>query len=100
MQLFAGKLKKEVVLRMVKAMSRACQAQGCSLTGGETSEQPGVLVEDTYILTSSIVGIVEKSLSSTAVKLWWVTKFWLWNPAGSIPMAIRSLENSFKKIPA
>ena len=58
--IICGKLKKEVVLRMVKAMSRACQAQGCSLTGGETSEQPGVLVEDTYILTSSIVGIVEK----------------------------------------
>ena len=58
--IICGKLKKEVVLRMVKAMSRACQAQGCSLTGGETSEQPGGLVEDTYILTSSIVGIVEK----------------------------------------
>ncbi len=58
--IICGKLKKEDVLRMVKAMSAACQAQGCSLTGGETSEQPGVIAEGTYILTSSIVGIVEK----------------------------------------
>jgi len=31
------------------------------LTGGETSEQPGVLPAGTYILTASIVGVVEKS---------------------------------------
>jgi len=29
-------------------------------TGGETSEQPGVISNGTYILTSSIVGIVEE----------------------------------------
>lgn len=60
--IICGKLEKNTVLRMVKAMSAACQAQGCSLTGGETSEQPGVIPTGTYILTSSIVGIVEKDL--------------------------------------
>jgi len=30
------------------------------LTGGETSEQPGVIEAGTYILTASIVGVVEK----------------------------------------
>lgn len=56
-----GKLEKSVVLTMVKALAAACRAQGCVLTGGETSEQPGVIPVGTYVLTSSIVGVVEKS---------------------------------------
>jgi len=55
-----GKLDKEIVKRIVKAISECCRENGCSLTGGETSEQPGVLGAGSYILTSSIVGIVEK----------------------------------------
>jgi phosphoribosylformylglycinamidine cyclo-ligase len=56
-----GKLDKRVVKRIVAAISDCCREQGCSLTGGETSEQPGVLSAGSYILTSSIVGIVEKA---------------------------------------
>jgi phosphoribosylformylglycinamidine cyclo-ligase len=56
-----GKLEKEVVLELVAAIHEACRANGCSLVGGETSEQPGVLEAGTYILSSSIVGVVEKS---------------------------------------
>lgn len=56
-----GKLEKEKVNRLVDALARACRAQGCSLTGGETSEQPGVVPAGTYVLTASIVGVVEKS---------------------------------------
>jgi phosphoribosylformylglycinamidine cyclo-ligase len=55
-----GKLEKDVVKRIVGAISECCRENGCSLTGGETSEQPGVLTAGSYILTSSIVGIVEK----------------------------------------
>jgi phosphoribosylformylglycinamidine cyclo-ligase len=55
-----GKLDKEIVKRIVNAISECCRENGCSLTGGETSEQPGVLGPGSYILTSSIVGIVEK----------------------------------------
>jgi phosphoribosylformylglycinamidine cyclo-ligase len=55
-----GKLDKPVVKRIVAAISASCREQGCSLTGGETSEQPGVLAAGSYILTSSIVGVVEK----------------------------------------
>ncbi len=57
-----GKMEKEVVVRIVSALSEACQANGCVLTGGETSEQPGVLPAGTYILTANIVGVVEKEL--------------------------------------
>ncbi len=55
-----GKLEKDVVTRIVKGVAEACKAQDCVLTGGETSEQPGVIPPGTYILTSSIVGVVEK----------------------------------------
>ncbi|MEK7591398.1 MAG: phosphoribosylformylglycinamidine cyclo-ligase [Patescibacteria group bacterium] len=55
-----GKLEPAVVTEIVKGFADACAAQGCVLTGGETSEQPGVLPAGTYILTASIVGVVEK----------------------------------------
>lgn len=58
--IICGKMEADIVKRIVRAISAACKAQDCVLTGGETSEQPGVIPEGTYILTSSIVGIVEK----------------------------------------
>lgn len=58
--IICGKLDKEIVTRIVASVSDACKLQECVLTGGETSEQPGVLGNDVYILTSSIVGIVDK----------------------------------------
>lgn len=58
--IICGKLEKSMVLRIVTALSAAAREQGCVLTGGETSEQPLVLPSGTYILTSSIVGVVEK----------------------------------------
>jgi phosphoribosylformylglycinamidine cyclo-ligase len=58
--IICGKMEKEKIKRIVKAVSDCCRENGCSLTGGETSEQPGVLSAGTYILTSSIIGIVEK----------------------------------------
>ena len=55
-----AKMDKEVILKMVSAFSKACKENDCVLTGGETSEQPSVLAIGTYILTASIVGVVEK----------------------------------------
>ena len=56
-----GRMDKGVVTRIVAACAAACEAQGCALTGGETTEQPDVVPAGTYILGSSIVGIVERS---------------------------------------
>lgn len=56
-----GKLQKDVVLALVQAINDACRQNDCFLIGGETSEQPGVLEAGLYILSSSIVGVVEKS---------------------------------------
>lgn len=58
--IICGKMESDIIKRIVRSISAACKAQDCLLTGGETSEQPGVISEGTYILTSSIVGIVEK----------------------------------------
>ncbi len=59
--IICGKMDSDIIKRCVKAMAEACKQQDCVLTGGETSEQPRVIENGTYILTSSIVGIVEKS---------------------------------------
>jgi phosphoribosylformylglycinamidine cyclo-ligase len=59
--IICGKLEKEVVTQIVNSISEACREQDCVLTGGETSEQPGIIEPGIYILTASIVGVVEKS---------------------------------------
>lgn len=56
-----GKLEKDVVVALVAAVADACKSNDCLLLGGETSEQPGVVDAGVYILSSSIVGMVEKS---------------------------------------
>lgn len=58
--IICGKVEKPVVVRMVNAFAAAAKDNECTLTGGETSWQPGVIPEGTYILTASIVGVVEK----------------------------------------
>ena len=58
--IICGKVEKPVVLRMVKAFADAARENQCTLTGGETSWQPGTIAEGVYVLTASIVGVVEK----------------------------------------
>lgn len=55
-----GELQKDKIKRMVVAMTEACRHNRCTLVGGETSEQPGVIPAGTYILSSSVVGIVDR----------------------------------------
>ena len=59
--IICGKIDKNIVASMVRYMADACKDNGCVLTGGETSEQPRVLEEGAYVLTSSLVGVVEKA---------------------------------------
>ena len=58
--IICGTLEADIVKRIVHAISDAATQQGCFLSGGETSEQPGVLQKSRYVLSSSIVGIVER----------------------------------------
>ena len=55
-----GYIDKTIVSEYVKHLSIACREQWCSLIGGETSEQPGVVPNGTYILSASIIGVVDK----------------------------------------
>lgn len=59
--IICGKIEKETVGKIVEGFAAACKEQGCVLTGGETTEQPGVLEAGTYALAASIVGVVEKT---------------------------------------
>ena len=54
-----GKLEKNTVTRIVSAISDICRENESVLTGGETTEQPDILPPETYILGSSIIGIVD-----------------------------------------
>ena len=58
--IICGKVEKPVVLRMVRAFAEAAKENACTLTGGETSWQPGTIAEGVYVLTASIVGVVDK----------------------------------------
>ncbi|MBM4040802.1 MAG: phosphoribosylformylglycinamidine cyclo-ligase [Planctomycetes bacterium] len=55
-----GKIEKEAVSQFVDALARACREQDCSLVGGETSEQPGVVETGVYVLAASIVGVADR----------------------------------------
>ena len=59
--IICGHLDGPLVNRLVAGLAAACRAQGCTLTGGETSEQPGILDEGTYILVANAVGVVERA---------------------------------------
>src|SRR5262245_19425760 len=58
--IICGHLDGAIVNRIVAGLAEACRAQGCTCTGGETSEQPGVLDPGTYILVANAVGVRER----------------------------------------
>jgi phosphoribosylformylglycinamidine cyclo-ligase len=51
----------EVIGGLVADMADACRRQGCVLTGGETTVQPGAVGKGRYFLSVSGVGIAERS---------------------------------------
>ena len=67
--IICGNAEKDTIKSLVKGMSEACKNNECELVGGETSIQPGVVDSGVYILTSTIVGIVEKSMIIDGTKI-------------------------------
>ena len=59
--IICGSLQPDAVTALVSGLAAACREQECSLTGGETSEQPGVLEPGTYVLAASVVGVAERA---------------------------------------
>lgn len=66
-----GKLEKVTITRIVSSISEICRENNCVLTGGETTEQPDILPPETYILGSSIIGIVDspKVIDGTKIRV-------------------------------
>lgn len=56
-----GKLHIETAAAVVNGIADGCELAGCSLTGGETAEMPGMYEDQDYDLAGFCVGIAEKS---------------------------------------
>jgi phosphoribosylformylglycinamidine cyclo-ligase len=56
-----GTLDRDLVPRLVTGMADACQKQGCVLIGGETSVQPGVVTDGLFVLSATVVGVVDRA---------------------------------------
>jgi phosphoribosylformylglycinamidine cyclo-ligase len=50
-----GRLDRAIITRIVAACAGACRAQGCVVTGGETTEQPDVLPPGGYVLGANVI---------------------------------------------
>lgn len=58
--ILCGKLERDTVVNVVRYMAQACREHDCTLIGGETSEQPGVLADGQYMLNASVLGVVDR----------------------------------------
>lgn len=56
----AGKLDPRVFHQLIGGFTKACQAAGCALIGGETAQMPGMYAPGEYDLAGTIVGVVER----------------------------------------
>lgn len=54
-----GKLEAQVLVKVIKGLSKACRENNCVLIGGETAEMPGIYKPGEYDLVGTIVGEVE-----------------------------------------
>ena len=59
--IIAGAINEAVTQVLVEEMSRACKINGCSLVGGETSIQPGIISDNLCVLSSCVIGVVDKN---------------------------------------
>ncbi|HEY5436610.1 MAG TPA: phosphoribosylformylglycinamidine cyclo-ligase [Candidatus Limnocylindrales bacterium] len=56
-----GRLDPERVAALVSGIADGCRQAGCSLTGGETAEHPGLMEPDEFDLAGFCIGIGERS---------------------------------------
>ena len=55
-----GRLDEDIVGQLVQGMAAACKDQECVLIGGETSVQPGVVVDGLFVLSATVIGVVDR----------------------------------------
>ena len=64
-----GTLDKDLVPRLVVGMADACKKQDCVLIGGETSVQPGVVTDGLFVLSATVVGVVDRAKAIDGSKI-------------------------------
>jgi len=57
--LVCGKIRPEIVARIVAGIADGCASAGCALIGGETAEHPGHFAPDEFDLAGAATGVVE-----------------------------------------
>lgn len=64
-----GSLDQQKVVHLVAELADACRRNGCTLVGGETSIQPGVLATETWVITAAGLGVASRAdlLDGTAI---------------------------------
>ena len=58
--IFCGRMDSKMVPRIVSSIAKACRRHDCTLVGGETSVQPGAVGIGRYMLSATVLGVVEK----------------------------------------
>jgi phosphoribosylformylglycinamidine cyclo-ligase len=58
--ILCGHLEPDTIVELVAGIAEACTDQEALLLGGETSEQPGVLPDGSYMLCATMLGVVER----------------------------------------
>jgi len=58
--ILCGHLEPDTIVELVAGIAEACREQEALLLGGETSEQPGVLPDGSYMLCATMLGVVER----------------------------------------
>ena len=55
-----GKLSAKKAATVIKGIAKGCKEAGCSLSGGETAEMPGMYAPGEYDLAGFAVGVVDR----------------------------------------
>jgi phosphoribosylformylglycinamidine cyclo-ligase len=64
-----GRLQSNVLVDVIKGLSRACRENKCVLIGGETAEMPGMYKQGDYDLVGTIIGEINKGRIITGGKV-------------------------------